>query len=535
LERRVIEHLRRLTLLPAAAAQSDGILLERFRRRADPLAFEALVRRHGPMVFGVCRRVLGNHHDAEDAFQATFLVLARKSASVTAATLANWLFVVAYRTAVKAKTRAAKRRAHEQRAAVDILQSSPSPDLWRELPAALDEELNQLADKYRIPFVLCELEGSSQRDAARQLGWPEGTLFVRLMRAKKLLAHRLRKRGFGPAAGMAAFVSANTTAEASATLVAQTVKAATLFAAGKMGVVSTQAVALAEGVLMSLFFSNLKMIACVLLIGLAGAGAILSLTALNAGQQAGPPKAAAPDQAKDSAKQANLAAPANAEVRKAIARRIKALQESADARIREFIVGKTSVSDYVVDAIRLLLAAELDASETDQERKESAQRALALIQPLKEPLDRRFVAGTIGPATYYHLAAQYFDVVSIYERESARAARGRPSVEVAKDVERRAMDDRQVELIAQVEAYRWDKLPADELLKTHRRLVAAELKSCKTAAERIACWRRALDFAHAMAYRPTSASGVPRSFLDYDAEMRREFVKAGGKESESNK
>src|SRR5436189_4265032 len=122
---RIIEHLRRLTLHDAGIG--DGRLLERFTLHKDEAAFEAVVRRHGPMVLGVCRRILGNHHDAEDAFQATFLVLVRKSGSVMPKeTVGNWLYGVAYRTALKAKTQKAKRHAHEQRAArLSAVQAGP--------------------------------------------------------------------------------------------------------------------------------------------------------------------------------------------------------------------------------------------------------------------------------------------------------------------------------------------------------------------------------------------------------------------------
>src|SRR5262249_18368629 len=152
-------------------------LLECFHARRDEAAFEELVRRHGPMVLGVCRRVLGNHHDAEDAFQATFLVLARKGASLrTRQLVGNWLHGVAYRTALRAKAMIAGRQRHEQRAREFARPEPPADDGWQELLPVLDWELDQLPERYRVALVLCDLEGVTRREAARQLGVPEGTL-----------------------------------------------------------------------------------------------------------------------------------------------------------------------------------------------------------------------------------------------------------------------------------------------------------------------------------------------------------------------
>src|SRR5262249_28965255 len=149
--------------------QTDGQLLSRFINARDETAFEALVRRHGPMVLGVCRRLLGHAHDAEDAFQATFLVLARKAACVMPREAAgNWLYGVAYHTALKAHSAAARRRAKERQ--VNVMPEPPiaQEDLWQELLPLLDRELSRLPDKYRLPTVLCDLEGRSRREVALQ-------------------------------------------------------------------------------------------------------------------------------------------------------------------------------------------------------------------------------------------------------------------------------------------------------------------------------------------------------------------------------
>src|SRR5260370_6330884 len=151
----VIRHLRRAVLRQDGAGRTDGQLLGSFIDQKHEAAFEALVRRHGPMVFGVCRRVVGNHHDAEDAFQATFLVLARKASSVRPRErLANWLHGVALRTAMKAKAMTAKRRGREKQ-----VTEMPEPELsqqdqWRDLQPLIDQELNGLPENYRLPILL---------------------------------------------------------------------------------------------------------------------------------------------------------------------------------------------------------------------------------------------------------------------------------------------------------------------------------------------------------------------------------------------
>jgi RNA polymerase sigma factor (sigma-70 family) len=175
--------------------QPDGHLLQRFARKGDEVAFAVLVRRHGPMVLGVCRRVLRHSQDAEDAFQATFLVLVRKAGALgQPELLANWLYGVAYRTAQHARAQAARRSQHERKAA-SMCADKPEPDpAWQELRELLDEELFQLPEKYRAPLVLCYLEGKTNEEAARVLGWPPGSMSARLARGREMLRDRLTGR-----------------------------------------------------------------------------------------------------------------------------------------------------------------------------------------------------------------------------------------------------------------------------------------------------------------------------------------------------
>src|SRR5581483_2852609 len=179
-----------------AGKMTDRQLLERFAARRDEEAFAQLVRRHGPLVLGVCRQILRHEQDAEDAFQATFLVLARKAGSIRSAeALPNWLYGVANRLATRMKATARKRQTRE----VALVDSpTPEPGLGGELDdlgPVLHEEIGRLPDKYRIPFVLCYLDGMTNEEAARQLGCPPGTVFSRLARAREGLRARLRRRG----------------------------------------------------------------------------------------------------------------------------------------------------------------------------------------------------------------------------------------------------------------------------------------------------------------------------------------------------
>ena len=267
----VLQQICDAVLAQDASGRTDARLLECFRDHHDEIAFEALVRRHGPMVLGVCLRVLRNPQDAEDAFQTTFLVLVRKAASIVPpGMVANWLYGVAYQTAIKARAMANRRGAKERQ-----VMGTPEPAApedaethWHELRPIIDDELARMPAKYRAPLVLCDIEERSYKEVAEQLGWPEGTVAGRLSRARAMLANRLSRRGVVLPIGVLAALLTQNAASACVpdATVASTVKAASLFVAGRAttGAISANVIVLTEGVLKTMMLSKLKTATAVL-------------------------------------------------------------------------------------------------------------------------------------------------------------------------------------------------------------------------------------------------------------------------------
>lgn len=310
-----VGRLRTVLASPEFAGYTDGDLLQRYVRQRDEAAFEALVRRHGPMVMGVCRRVLHNEHDAEDAFQAAFLVLVRKAATLRSpGMVGNWLYGVAYRTALEARKAAAKRRVKE----ANVVPQSVSPeDPWAHLRPVLDQELEQLPEKYQAVLVLCDLEGKTRKEAARHLGCPEGTVASRLATARTILAKRLARHGLTISGGaLAMTLSRHALACVPSSLVSSTIRAASILAAGQAaatGLIPAKVVALTEGVMKGMLMNKLKTVTAVgMLAALTCLGASLFMPASKAGGQpnqtpenssANKPKADTPNRkAKDTSK-----------------------------------------------------------------------------------------------------------------------------------------------------------------------------------------------------------------------------------------
>jgi RNA polymerase sigma factor (sigma-70 family) len=256
----VLEHLQRTVLLREHISLTDGQLLEEYISRREEAALATLARRHGPMIWGVCRRLLVNHHDAEDAFQAAFLVLVRKASSIVPRDMvANWLYGVAVQTAMKARATAARRKGRE-RQVTDLPERTMADLVSRnDLQYLLDEELKHLPNKYRAVIVLCDLEGRTRKEAAEQLKCPQGTIAGRLARARTMLAKRLTLHGLAVPGGSMAVILSQMAASANtpASVVSLTIQAACQVATGQAAVTSKVAV-LTEGVLKAMLFTKLR-------------------------------------------------------------------------------------------------------------------------------------------------------------------------------------------------------------------------------------------------------------------------------------
>jgi RNA polymerase sigma factor (sigma-70 family) len=281
----IVSYLHRTLCAGAPADVSDEELLGRFVAQRDEIAFAALLRRHGPMVWGVCARLLGHCQDAEDAFQATFLVLACKAASIgRRKQLANWLFGVARRAALNLRTVRGRRARREQAWGDPPDTTAIVVTPWDNTGAVLDEELARMPQKYRLPLLLCGLEGMTHAEAGKYLGWPKGTVSGRLSRARDLLRIRLLRRGVMTSAALAAALTGGT-AEAvlAPQLLVASARSAALLAAGKSmaPLVSPAVATLMRGVLLKMSLSRLSITvalaaALTLIVGSAGATWLLT-------------------------------------------------------------------------------------------------------------------------------------------------------------------------------------------------------------------------------------------------------------------
>ncbi|MGF1582839.1 MAG: RNA polymerase sigma factor [Gemmataceae bacterium] len=246
------------------ARESDGQLLETYLAQQDEEAFAALVRRHGPMVLGVCRRILRHFHDAEDAFQATFLVLVRRADSIVPReNVGLWLYGVASRTALKAKTKRQHRLVKEQEAQPATSETDRSTE-HREVQEVLAIELAHLPEKYRSALLLCDMQGKTQVQAAKELGIPEGTIATRLFRGRKLLADRLTRHGVALSiVGYATLWAQQATTAAVPELLETTTQNAFHFAAGRLDQVPSQVTDLTKTILQAATGKKLQLLAVV--------------------------------------------------------------------------------------------------------------------------------------------------------------------------------------------------------------------------------------------------------------------------------
>jgi RNA polymerase sigma factor (sigma-70 family) len=344
----VVTRLLRSVRHADEAEYPDGELLDRFVKTRDEHAFQVLMRRHGPMVLGVCRRLLRNQADAEDAFQATFLVLVRKAGSISPrALVGNWLYGVAYKAALKALAMNRTRLVKEREALAR--KGQPANDA-AQLHELLDAELSALPDVFRTPIVLCELEGRTIKEAAEHLGWPPGTVASRLARGRRRLAERLTRLGYAvPAAGLTALLAESVAAASIPSgLQAATVHAA-LSAVGSeaaaANLVSAKAALITEQTMQALLLQKLKALTVATALTTAlclAAGLLLSSAhgqqAAENNVQAAAPAPAGANQANPDSKKTTMP---KADARKLI--------ETLDWALTEVDAGRSiiSVSDHI--------------------------------------------------------------------------------------------------------------------------------------------------------------------------------------------
>src|SRR5262245_23998986 len=398
----VVDYLRRAALRQGDGGLTDGELLGRFLELRDEAAVTALVRRHGPMVWGVCHRILRNHHDAEDAFQATFLVLVRKAVSIRQREMtANWLYGVAHQTAMKARAILAKRRTREKQGTAMPEPQAPEQDTWNDLQPLLDQELSRLPDKYRVAIVLCDLEGKTRQQAARQLGLPEGTLAGRLTRGRAMLARRLARRGLAVSGGALAAVFSQEAAAAGVpiSVAASTLKAASRLAAGQVaasGAISAQVAALTEGVLKGMLLAKLR-IPLTVVVALALAGTGVAHRVLQT-QAAGAARAVQPSPLQDSPVRGGQAA-ASGEKGAAKTAAVRG-QEFLNDALKEFEAAKDEPGDEHHRLLSEMAGLRGRLGDRNSARKlfEQARALVAALDESEQAPEWRWLAGSAARA-----------------------------------------------------------------------------------------------------------------------------------------
>ena len=396
----------------------DRQLVRSYSEQYEEGVFAAIVDRHGPMVMGVCRRLLGDAHSAEDAFQATFFTLAHNAASIRRPeSLASWLHGVAWRVARRLlASRTPNQGAIPAESLPDLAPGPATQASWREIAAVLDEEVQRLPEKYRLPLVLCHLEGMSQAEAARTLDWPVRSLSSRLERGAERLRQRLSQRGVTlSAAALTAALGENARAAVLPVLSMITIRTARLLSLGQAEAarqLSASAVGLAEGVWHAMWLSKMKMAGAVALVLLLTAGALgLGLGSAwsepaDPAQVVAPPpvlQAASPEEAAREKLAAKLADLAHA--------KLVAAREEFVGRRQEFMAGRGTL-DFLQGAALRVLEAELALENEPAGQVAAHERYWKVTREVEDVSQARYQAGRIpitdlAQARYYRLDAEY--------------------------------------------------------------------------------------------------------------------------------
>jgi RNA polymerase sigma factor (sigma-70 family) len=434
-EHSLLHHIQTIFESGTVADLSDRQLMERFAgrdRETAELCFAALIKRHGPMVFRTCQAVLRDRHDAEDAFQATFLVLARKARSLWVQdSLGPWLFEVASRVAASARSAALSRRNHERRAAKmgSSIAEGVNGDDRR---AVLCEELNRLPDRYRAALVLCDLEGLTQEKAAQLLGWPAGTVRSRLSRGRQRLRDRLTRRGLAPSAlpALPWITGDAPLAAVPASLAEITTHAALKIVATRAVTVTTASVgSLTEGALRMMFWSKIKVITVAILAGCLVAGTAV-LARWSAGQeQRRAPEPQAEARAKTGAESksaATVRAPAGARplspTAKARLEVAKKMRDGISERVRidpnagftEVIVWQNRYHEVIAEVL----------VKTDADQVQFLEHRLALLKRIENYVEEMRKNGFFGQTELFAIEMYRLEAEDRLEKATAKLAAG---------------------------------------------------------------------------------------------------------------
>jgi RNA polymerase sigma factor (sigma-70 family) len=463
--RSVVRRLRRAAEPCGPGGLTDADLLRRWIACRDEAAFEALLWRHATAVLGVCRRVLGDAHEAEDAAQAAFLTLARRAHAIgRRQAVAAWLHTVAYRTALRARSRRPRVAPQSE---LNALPAAPDEDpVWRDLRPVLDEEIDRLPEKYRAAFVLCHVEGRTNEEAARELRCPIGTVLSRLARARRRLRDMLTRRGVTLAAGALALGLSAEAAQAAVpgVLIRGAVRAAGLHAVGQalVGVVPTEVIALTESMVRAMLITKVKM-AGALAFGLLllGGGGMLSYQTAS-GQPGRATSEAAPLRAAPAKEEdlKALLAQKEKELRD-LQDQLKAVQEALRDRTREL----EQVAQRQRDQAERARAAELQARQQAEAERDAGHAARRQAEEARAAEDtRRNGAGSI---VAQGVIEQARDEVELLEAQLA--------------VKRAQLDAAQMSLQATTEANKQGTATVRELmtLRGEAQVKSAELKEAE--------------------------------------------------------
>jgi RNA polymerase sigma factor (sigma-70 family) len=492
---------------------SDAELVTSFLESRDESAFAAIVKRHGPLVLGVCNSFLHNHHDAEDAFQAVFLVLLKRAESIRPrAQLANWLYGVAYKTAYRTRQYLGKQTLRERAAAlISGRRETPelqSDDFW----LILDQELNRLPSKYRAPIVLCDLGGKSRREAARLLGLLDGTLSGRLTRGRRLLAARLGKRGLSFSGSVMAALLVNECASAAIPhgLAATTIRSvftiacngAVLSNSGNVAITS-----ISQGVIHSMYMTKLWQAVSVVFVTVTLVGASSSVLAFRGsgpgeepGQEAlvrdgaGPAKQDSTTNSQKRSIRLNDKQAKTSQIEDQ--RTVELRRQEWELRWKEFVAGR-GVFDFLLVSSFELGQAELVLARSHEERIEALKAELMRAFDIWEVNQRRYVAGKLVTQDLAQSRGYY---ESVRDRKLSMLLHGAESFSVQDSRSKRELK-LAMELV-DVATHAWNshKLAFEigqgsqaQVLYSAKQLRDAQLRTRASAAERETALRAHLD------------------------------------------